>query len=222
MAIHHKPAHPAVRHGHAAGAAHGPGGAGVGTSHAAGHHTGQTGAHAKAAPRAAAPGVMSPVGLVRHAKAEHELLLMPGHYYFGREPGSIRTLLGSCVALTLWHPKRRIGGMCHYLLPERQRNATQPPDGRFGNEAIALLIEQITRAGTQPTEYEVHLYGGADTLPDHLTHKTQVGVRNIELGWTLVDRHGFQLVGVDVGDNVPRTVRLDMRSGEVTMRRSER
>jgi chemotaxis protein CheD len=49
-----------------------------------------------------------------------------------------------------------------------------------------------------------------------------VGVRNIELGWTLVDQHGFQLVGVDVGDNVPRTVRLDMRSGEVAMRRSER
>lgn len=210
MAIHHKPAHPATRHGHAPTPSHG---------HSAGHGAG----HAKAAPRPGALGAAAiPVGLVRHAKAEHELLLMPGQLYFGREPGSIRTLLGSCVALTLWHPQRRIGGMCHYLLPERQRGTAQPPDGRFGNEAIALLVEQITRAGTQPTEYEVHLYGGADTLPEHLAHKTQVGVRNIELGWTLVDRHGFQLVGVDVGDNVPRTVRLDMRSGEVTMRRSER
>lgn len=147
---------------------------------------------------------------------------MPGQLYFGREPGSIRTLLGSCVALTLWHPERRIGGMCHYLLPERRRNPQQQPDGRYGTEAIAVLVEQLIRAGTKANEYEVHLYGGADTLPDHVAHKTQVGVRNIELGWTLVDQHGFQLVGVDVGDNVPRTVRLDMRSGAVDMRRSER
>jgi chemotaxis protein CheD len=210
MATHHKPAHPVIRHPPTGGGAPGQGG--------------HTGSHAKPLPRpgSPAPGSMSPIGLVRHAKPEHELLLMPGQFYFGREPGSIRTLLGSCVALTLWHPQRRIGGMCHYLLPERQRSAAQPPDGRFGTEAIALLVDQLTRAGTRTADYEVHLYGGADTLPDHLTHKTQVGVRNIELGWTLVDKHGFQLVGVDVGDNVPRTVRLDMRSGEVTMRRAER
>jgi chemotaxis protein CheD len=176
--------------------------------------------HAK--PPAKAAAAAGPLGLVRHAKADQELLLMPGQLYFGREPASIRTLLGSCVALTLWHPQHRIGGMCHYLLPERQRSAGQPADGRYGDEAITMLLEHLQRAGTRATEYEVHLYGGADTLPDHVMHRTQVGVRNIELGWTLVDQHGFQLVGVDVGDNVPRTVRLDMRSGEVAMRRSER
>jgi chemotaxis protein CheD len=159
---------------------------------------------------------------VRHARVDQELLLMPGQLYFGKEPPSVRTLLGSCVALTLWHPQRRIGGMCHYLLPQRQRSHGQPVDGRYGDEAITLLVEHLTRIGTATHEYEAHLYGGADTLPDHVQHKTQVGVRNIELGWNLVDRHGFQLMGVDVGDNVPRTVRLNLRSGDVHMRRSER
>ncbi|MCK6426721.1 MAG: chemotaxis protein CheD [Burkholderiaceae bacterium] len=190
--LHHKPAHPPPR----------PGGG--------------------ALPGRAAAAPSGPVGLVRHARPGHELLLMPGQLYFGREPASIRTLLGSCVALTLWHPQRHLGGMCHYLLPERHRSHGLPADGRYGSEAIALLLDLLARAGTRATEYEVHLYGGADTLPDHVQHKTQVGVRNIELGWTLIDQHGFQLVGVDVGDNVPRTVRLDMHSGEVTMRRSER
>mgnify|MGYP001157891598 FL=1 len=176
-----------------------------------------------AAPRATArKPPQGPTGLVADSDCSGELLLMPGQLYFGKAPPSIRTLLGSCVALTLWHPTRRIGGMCHYLLPERRRSPDQQRDGRYGTEALEVLIDMLQRQGTRASEYEAHLYGGADTLPDHVTHKTQVGVRNIEVGWGLVDQHGFQLVGVDVGDNVPRTVRLDLRSGEVQMRRSER
>ncbi|ACB33795.1 CheD [Leptothrix cholodnii SP-6] len=160
--------------------------------------------------------------MVAKAPPGHDLLLMPGQLYFGNQPSAVRTLLGSCVAVTLWHPKRRIGGMCHYLLPERNGGAGLPRDGRYGTDAIELLVEAVHHMGTHCHDYEAHLYGGADTLPGHLAHKPNVGVRNIEIGWSLVDRHGFQLMGVDVGDNVPRTVRLNMKTGEVQMRRSER
>jgi chemotaxis protein CheD len=163
-----------------------------------------------------------PVGVVARAQPGSDLLLMPGQLYFGNQPASLRTLLGSCVAITLWHPKRRIGGMCHYLLPDRNEVEAVLRDGRYAAEAVALLVEAIAHVGTRPDEYEAHLYGGADTLPGHLAHKPNIGVRNIEIGWELVDRHGFQLMGVDVGDDVPRTVRMDMRNGEVHMRRSER
>lgn len=43
--------------------------------------------------------------------------LQPGEFHFGGANTRIQTLLGSCVAITLWHPIRRIGGMCHYMLP---------------------------------------------------------------------------------------------------------
>ena len=42
-----------------------------------------------------------------------EIFLQPGELWFGDEQTRIRTILGSCVAVTLWHPGRRIGGMCH-------------------------------------------------------------------------------------------------------------
>jgi chemotaxis protein CheD len=163
-----------------------------------------------------------PAGVIARAPPGQDLLLMPGQLYFGNQPNSVRTLLGSCVAITLWHPKRRIGGMCHYLLPERTRSHDTRRDGRYAEEAVELLLEALDHVGSAPADYECHLYGGADTMPDHLKNKPNVGVRNIEVGWALVDRHGFQLMGVDVGDNVPRSVRLDMKTGEVAMRRSER
>jgi len=46
-----------------------------------------------------------------------EVVLGPGDLYFGDRRTRIRTLLGSCVAVTLWHPKAQIGGMCHYMMP---------------------------------------------------------------------------------------------------------
>ena len=68
-------------------------------------------------------------------------MLMPGELFFGERVSDLHTLLGSCVAVTWWHAKRRIGGMCHYLLPCRQRAPGQPRDGKFGDEAIGIDIQ---------------------------------------------------------------------------------
>ena len=53
-----------------------------------------------------------------------EIFLEPGEFQFTTDPDvRLRTLLGSCVALTMWHPKCRYGAMCHFLLPSRGRSA---------------------------------------------------------------------------------------------------
>ena len=150
-----------------------------------------------------------------------ELVLMPGQMHLGHRVSRLRTLLGSCVAITLWHEARRIGGMCHFLLPTRNRNPGQPLDGRYGDEAVEAMVTALRRLGTEPADYICHLYGGADTMPDGANLKFNVGERNIEKGWSLIDQHGFQLEGVDVGEDVPRTVMLALADGEVTMRRGQ-
>ncbi|MCZ8076869.1 MAG: chemotaxis protein CheD [Paucibacter sp.] len=160
--------------------------------------------------RAASPEL--PVGGVAH--------LMPGQWHFGRH-GTLRTLLGSCVAITLWHPIKRCGGMCHFLLPNRQHRGTAPLDGRYGDEAVELMLDSLRRLGTQPGDYLAHLYGGADTMPDGSQVKFNVGQRNIEQGWALIDQLGFQLQDVDVGDNVPRTVSLNLDTGQVEVKRGQ-
>lgn len=156
---------------------------------------------------------------VLSARRDQEVTILPGTLYLGTTAAAAKTLLGSCVAITLWHPGKRIGGMCHYLLPERRRAEGDPLDGRYGVEALHLLAHLIRRHGTRPSEYRVHLYGGADTMPDYLGVKLNVGERNIACAMESLDHYGFELEGVDVGDNVPRNVVIDLRSGDVAMRR---
>lgn len=147
------------------------------------------------------------------------VVLMPGQMSFTTADAQLRTLLGSCVSITLWHPGRRWGGMCHYLLPTRQRRPGDASDGRYGDEAMQAMVEKLTRLGTKPSEYVAHLYGGADTMPEGSGMRFNVGERNIEHGWKLIDQYGFQLDGVDVGEDVPRTVTIKLATGEVDMRR---
>jgi chemotaxis protein CheD len=156
-----------------------------------------------------------------HVQAQmgQSLVLMPGQMYFGGRAASMRTLLGSCVAITLWHPAKRIGGMCHFLLPKRERKPDDRLDGRYGDEAVEGMMKMLQLTGTDPKEYVAHLYGGADTMPERGGVRFNIGERNIEQGWSLIDKYGFQLDGVDVGEDIPRTVTLTLACGTVDMRR---
>ena len=91
-----------------------------------------------------------------------EIFLQPGDLYFGDRDNRIRTVLGSCVSLTFWHPKLLVGGMCHYMLPnrslERRTASDLPLDGRYADEAIELLTKEINLAGVPHREYEVKLF----------------------------------------------------------------
>lgn len=157
----------------------------------------------------------------RAATPGAEVALMPGELWFGSEASSVRTLLGSCVALTLWHPRLRLGGMCHYLLPGRQRRGGEPLDGRYGDEAVLAMVNLLERHGCRTGELIAHLYGGADTMAEVAGVKFDIGERNIERGWMLIDHFAFPVEGVDVGDNVPRTVTLDLATGAVVCRRGQ-
>jgi len=51
-----------------------------------------------------------------------------GTVFAAREPTVIETLLGSCVAVCLWDPETRVGGMNHFLLRTRRTTpASIPP-----------------------------------------------------------------------------------------------
>ncbi len=154
-------------------------------------------------------------------KSGQHLVLLPGQMHLGTDVASLRTLLGSCVAITLWHPQRRIGGMCHYLLPQRRRQPGDGLDGRYGDEAVQAMVDAIKRLRALPHEFTAHLYGGADTMPEGAGVKFAVGERNIEQGWQLIDQWGFRLEGVDVGEDIPRTVTLRLTDGDVQMKRGQ-
>ncbi|MDO8775427.1 MAG: chemotaxis protein CheD, partial [Burkholderiaceae bacterium] len=79
-----------------------------------------------------------------------DIFLQPGEVYFGGRDTRIRTLLGSCVAITMWHPGMLAGGMCHYMLPGAPTGRRGALDGRYADEAMELMLCEICNAYTSP------------------------------------------------------------------------
>lgn len=149
-----------------------------------------------------------------------EVYLNPGELWFGGEQARVRTILGSCVAITLWHPQRRIGGMCHYMLPDGRRNGMRR-DGRYAEEAISLLRDQIDIHRTLPHEYEAKLFGGGNMFaftPIRNGGAATVSDRNIVVARELMVRYGFRVKAEHMGGRGHRNIIFEVDNGDVWVR----
>jgi chemotaxis protein CheD len=148
------------------------------------------------------------------------LFLRPGQWWFGRAGDGVRritTLLGSCVAVTLWHPCRRFGGMCHFLVPSRPGRLPQL-DGRYGDDAVQLLAGAVLRARTAPEEYEVGLYGGANMFADNPRVTIDIGANNAAVARELLAHHRFSARRCELLGTDHRHLTLDLGSGAIALR----
>lgn len=155
-----------------------------------------------------------------------EIVLQPGDCYFGDKNTRISTVLGSCVSITFWHPQLLVGGMCHYMLPKRGRKASNEGapelDGRYADEALALLLKPLNRIGAPHKDYQVKLFGGGNMFPSLLNNSLdQIGVRNVQAARRLVKLHGFTSVAEHLGDVGHRNVIFELWSGEVWLKHTQ-
>ncbi len=69
------------------------------------------------------------------------------------------TILGSCVAVCLFDPVRKIGGMNHFLLPSGQTDGGI--SNRYGIHAMEQLINELIKAGGEKSRLQAKAFGGA-------------------------------------------------------------
>lgn len=144
------------------------------------------------------------------------VFLRPGELYFGGPGEKIETILGSCVAITLWHPRYRVGGMCHYVVPGSSV-AKDVPEGHSAADAVRVLLDHVGRVCTRPRDYEVKIFGGgvqfgpADGASD-------VGTRNVEAGLSLLAENGLVPKVMHVRGIGHRRVILDLDTGNVWLK----
>ena len=147
-----------------------------------------------------------------------KVFLHPGDFVFG-EPGThIHTVLGSCIAICLWHPILHIGGMCHYVLPSRSKGAAPSPelDGRYGDEAIQLFDWAIKLHQTEYPQYQAKIFGGANMFGKSATAgDALIGERNAEKAMLMLMERSAEITVVHVGEQGHRRIVMDAGTGDV-------
>jgi chemotaxis protein CheD len=149
----------------------------------------------------------------------NQIVLTPGQLYFGKGPAMVHTLLGSCVAITLWHCKTKMGGMCHYLLACRQNYQKNEHHqlGYYGTDAIKFFKQQLTKNGLNPNEFEVKLFGGGNMFEGIHDRPNVVNVAssNIVQGRQMLQESGFVVNAEDFGGVRYRKIYFELNSGDV-------
>ncbi len=149
-----------------------------------------------------------------------EIFLHPGDFHFGDSETRIVTLLGSCVSITVWHPRLLVGGMCHFMLPSRgviPEGATY--DGRYGDEAMMLLMKRIWNLDADPRQFQAKVFGGANMFPLLCQRdEANVGERNIEMALVLLERYEIPIKAKHLGGDGHRKLMLDVWSGDVWLK----
>lgn len=155
---------------------------------------------------------MSP-GRALHQPAA--VFLGQGEIHATAQPAVISTILGSCVAVCLWEPGLRAGGMNHIVL---SRGGAKSGDPRYGDAAVPALVAAMLDLGASPRRLVAKVFGGGAVLPLAEPHLS-IGIDNARVALQELRRHRIPVIAQSVGGRKGMTVRFDTASGEVVIRR---
>ena len=129
--------------------------------------------------------------------------------------------LGSCIGVTIWDPQTRVGGMIHYMLPA---SSISPDKARtspamFADTGIPALFRAAYELGADEKRVIVKVAGGSSLLDDQGTFN--IGKRNyIALRQTFW-KNGVLIDAEDVGGSCSRTLKLNVSTGKVTVKKRD-
>ena len=141
-----------------------------------------------------------------------------GEYYSSIEPAIITTILGPCVAVCLFDPVMRTGGMNHILLPRQGCGRGNSGDARFAVNAIELLINQMMKLGADRYRLKAKVFGGAQIFP-FMKQQTAMGLTNIETVVDFLITEKIPIINYNFGGCDPRRVFFYTGTGDVLMQK---
>ncbi len=127
----------------------------------------------------------------------HTVTLHPGDVALGLRGDTLKTLLGSCVAIILTDPKRTVGTMCHivHTSPSRRQDAKA---GLHAEAALQRMCALLLQRGINAAMCEAYIFGGGNMFPD-LVGGPHVGDTNAQWAIQNLQDMGVRVVQVDVG-----------------------
>ena len=143
-------------------------------------------------------------------------------------PVQIRTILGSCVTVTMFCPLLNIGGITHSLLPFPLPGVRENTNhiGRYVNLSIRHVYERMTALGVNSRTMEVKIFGGGQMflpIPGKAVRTTlNIGRRNVETALTIIQELGLNITATDVGGTQGRKLLFFAHRGDVWVKKINR
>jgi chemotaxis protein CheD len=131
--------------------------------------------------------------------------------------------LGSCIAICLYDPITKLGGMVHIIMPsfEDAKNVNSPPT-RYADSAIPLLLYNMLSFGCKKEEIYAKIAGGAQMFQrSSESAMSAIGKNNIARVKDVLKDMNIDIKGENTGGDSSMTIYFDLATGELTIKTIE-
>ncbi len=150
--------------------------------------------------------------------------ILPGEYFSTSDDVFISTVLGSCISIALFDPHKLLGGLNHFMLPFSSKNfsITQEEQGRYGDFAIELLINDMLKKGCKKENLQAKVFGGSNVLENGGFYQNKTGLNNINFALNYLETEKIPIMANDTGGIFPRKIFFDPKTSKVYLKRIQR
>jgi chemotaxis protein CheD len=129
--------------------------------------------------------------------------------------------LGSCIAVAIYDPVARVGGLLHFMLPEAPAGAGEAGKSpyMFADSGIPMMFREAYERGAQKRRLRVRVAGGAQITDAQGVFN--IGQRNCLAMRKIFWRAGVIVHAEETGGKSARTMRFEMESGRIFLRSPE-
>jgi len=154
------------------------------------------------------------------------VFLKPGEIYISNKSIAVSTVLGSCVSITMFNRQKKLGAICHGLLPKCKHTKKRGCHkickdlNKYVDCAFSHMKQKFLSDSMNQDEIEVKLFGGAEILfpHDHKKGIITVGEKNIKVAAQLIKAEGFKIIASVTGGTTGRKLFFLPHTGEVYLK----
>lgn len=140
-----------------------------------------------------------------------EPLVGMGQVVLVKKPETAKSVLGSCVGLTLFHPRVGVGVLAHVVLPASEGRDGLP--GKFADTAVPFMVKVMMENNANKSGIVAKLTGGANMFGGD--GPIQIGKSNAEAIRKALAGFNIPIVAENIGGTKGRRIAFDTTNGEV-------
>lgn len=128
--------------------------------------------------------------------------------------------LGSCLGVAIYDPVAHVGGLLHAMLPQSDIDEAKARANpyMFVDTGVPRLFQECYKLGAKKERIILKAAGGASINRSEEDDQFQIGKRNFLMLRKLLWKNGVLLQAQDVGGDMPRTMSLNLATGQVILK----
>lgn len=145
--------------------------------------------------------------------------LQQGEIYISDKPAEVRILLGSCIGITFFSHRLKLGAASHIMFPGSAGDKGAQERYKYAEDALEEMTRFYLRMDIAKEEIEMRVFGGGKVIQSFHEQKELVGQKNLESALAKIKELGLKIKSRDVGGEYGRMITFMINTGKTSVRK---